>query len=827
MPLAFKRKHGTDENGDNMLIARYSKDFSKSQSMAEHACTVAEYAEENLRPLGLPALGVLSGLLHDLGKSLSPWQNALEAERQKYLQGKAVRQSLEVPHAPPSARIIYQLLKDQAGNAVQKACLQILCMAIAAHHGYLMDVLTLEGQDVFEKTIQGEQLYLPGDLENFYQEVKPRAEIERLFLLACDELSAVFSKVPSASDHSGNNKVHARRFHFGMVARAVYAALIDADRLDAARFGDPAKRSEPKGNIPDWQALLSALEGKLNAFPNTRGIDQKRRFISEQCAAAGSQAEGITALHAPTGSGKTLASLRWALNKAQAKKRRRIYYVVSFTTILDQVYGDYLEALQNSSYQADILLHHSNLIPEEPGESTDSGHQSHTRELRQLALAERWEADIILTTQVQFFNALFLGTGKAARRLRGLSNAVIIFDEVQTIPPQLTYLFNLAINHLTVICNCDVMLSSATQPQYGSMDYPLLPVKNVFEMPDELFAGMRRVRLIDRRNLGWLDAAGLAEFAVQEQKQWQSVLVVLNTRAAARKTYEALTQMELPEVDIHLLSNDLCPAHRQSIIAMLKTMDKPCICVSTQLIECGVNLSFGCAIRSMAGADNIWQTAGRCNRHDDGSIHPVYIIKCVEENLDMLRDIREARDAATLVLDALPEADSLQLPSAMTQYYRHYYQHQQDQLAFPVSVGDKHTSLVQLLSSNQKALETLQENKPQAKPSQPLFQAFTTAGRIFTVIDSPAQALITPYKQGKELILSLNGQVDLEQEKRLLREAQFYSINIFQQQLKRLASEDAILMLPCGALALKQEWYDSKKRGLLNEPEYDVQAMMP
>ncbi len=162
----------------------------------------------------------------------------------------------------------------------------------------------------------------------------------------------------------------------------------------------------------------------------------------------------------------------------------------------------------------------------------------------------------------------------------------------------------------------------------------------------------------------------------------------------------------------------------------------------------------------------------------------------------------------------------------MAQYYKQYFQHQQAQLAFPVTIGDKHTSLVQLLSSNLKALEVLQENNPQAKPSQPLLQAFSTAGKTFSVINSPAQAIITPYGRGQELIVSLNGQIDLEQEKRLLREAQFYSINIFKQQFRRLASDEAIFMLHCGAFALKKEWYDTKKRGLLHEPEYDVQSMI-
>ena len=805
-----------------MLLARYNANYTKSQSLFDHASKVAIFASKNLRPLALSKLGELAAYLHDLGKAYTPWQEALTAEKQKYLDNLShIRKPLDVPHAPNAAQLTYHLLKDLAQTRQQKACLEMLCLSIAAHHGYLMDVVTPEGLDYFKEHIIEKSPKNIEGLEKFYAEIKSEVEIKEMFLEACVELAGFFSKVPQASDHDKNTYKQARKFHIGMVVRSLYSALIDADRLDAASFEHTMPDVDIQDKIEVWTDHLNALESFLLQFPIEKIIDHKRREISLQSAKAGQNQEVLTALHAPTGSGKTLSGLRWALEKAKANKGTRIFYIVSYTTILDQVYEDFKAALKDSHSQADILLHHSNILPED--ELFDSMSADKKADAHRLLLAERWDAEIILTTQVQFFNALFLGNGKAARRLRGLYNAVIIFDEVQTIPPRLVSLFNLAINYLTTLCGCKILLSSATQPGFSKLNLPLLPVSNIFEKPDELFSGMRRVQLIDMRSLGQQTAEDLGLFASEQQRTWDSVLIVLNTRRAAKKVYDALRAMELSDVSLHLLSNDLCPAHRKEIINKLRTDSSASICVSTQLIECGVNLSFGCAIRSRAGADNIWQTAGRCNRHDDGGIHPVYIIESSNEDIDKLPEITSAQIALSKVLDELKDCDRLQLPSAMSRYYEFFFTEESRNLNYPARFGDQRTTIVQMLTENSLAIRNFKENSkdPSQNPSQPLIQSFQSAGKVFTVIDSMAQAIITPFGRGKEIILELSAKPDLLNEKRLIREAQFYSVNIFLQQIQRLYGEGAIFQLPCGALAIREEWYDNEKTGLLEAPVYD------
>lgn len=818
-----------------MLVARYDETYQKSQSLRDHAYETAIQAAENLSALGLSQLGMLTGWLHDLGKSTQAWQNALEEARQRYLQtGQGKNGPLGVPHAPLATQMTYILLHEHATTAPQKACLQILCMSLYAHHGYLMDALSIDGVEQFNHITETFRSGPEDNIDSFFDQVISKDEIERLWASAAAEVQLLLGRFRAACAHVGkSHKDAVMQALLGLVARMVYAAVIDADRLSAANHEDGVTSSEAGGEPPDWSELLASLDAHLKQLGEgaalaelSSPINQVRASISDQCKQAAAWEQGLLALHAPTGGGKTFAGLRWALARAERKGRRRVFYVVSYTTILDQVYGEYQKALNQCKVKYDLLLHHSNIIPDNDqilaGESQQA---ARLREERQMKLAERWDADIILSTQVQFFNAFFLGTGRAARRMRGLQNAVVIFDEVQTIPPQLTHLFNIAITFLIGLCGCDVLLSSATQPTFAQMDFPMPPVHSMFESPDKLFKGMRRVRLIDDRALGLLSAQQVAAYAFEKQEQWGSVLVVLNTRAAARRTFDALVQSERMNIELYLLSNDLCPAHRKAIIdALHNATSRPCICVSTQLIECGVDLSFGCAVRSLAGADNIWQTAGRCNRHGDGSLHPVFIIKCAEEKLDRLKDIQHAQDACVQTLHELGDADALQLPSAMTEYYRRFFHIRKSELSFPVRERGRSTTLVDLLSLNPEGVMTFAENSAGARPVWPLRQAFAEAGKRFAVIDAPTTAVIVPYHEGTQNIEELNSRPQLRQEKLLLRKAQLYTIALYEDRFRKLAADEAIYSLPCGAFALRPEWYDAEKLGLLSEPRANPDA---
>lgn len=824
-----------------MLIARYDETYQREQTLRKHCSNVSFMTGEGLKRLGLRELGRLLGWLHDLCKALIEWQAAIKLQKLRYREtgGQTDRQSTGVPHAPPAARLVYALLNPLCHDPSDHLALQIVCMVIYAHHGYLMDALCTDGEMIYQERIcSGPQESLEGT-DRFFTEVVSKDELFWLWRAACSEVSDYVTRAKAAcaflrEEHHDKIKPYGN-FMVGMLTRLAYSVLIDADRLDAANFENGILEPIPEKKEPPWDELSEALESGLSKFKPDGLINRMRERISLACLEASAWPEALQKLHAPTGGGKTLASLRWALGCAQLGHKRKIIYVVSYTTILDQVYDEYRRLFQDAR-GLDILLHHSNLIPDEDTPE-DAGSLYLGGADRRSLLAERWDADIILTTQVQFFNALFLGTGKAARRLRSLQDAVIILDEVQTIPIHLTHLFNLAAAWLTGMCGCRLLLSTATQPTLDTLSYPLPPARDVIGNPDDLFTRMKRVTIFDATDRGQMDAAAVAEFVYEKQREHASVLVVLNTREAARKVYDALEGLRSENVALYLLSNDMCVAHRKSVIDDLKKMqgtkDSPggqVICVSTQLIECGVDLSFDCAVRSLAGADNIWQTAGRCNRHgnEKNELKPVYIIRCSEEKLSHLKDIERAQRACQTVLHYQTNADALQLPETINLYYQAYYREQHGNLSYSLNAGmgapRQSATMVDLLSSNDVGCRVCRENGG-VLPPYPLKQAFRTAGSLFTVIDNPSVSMIVPYKRGAEIIEELSASPSLERQKKLLKEAQLYTINLFRHRLDALGM-GAVATLACGVMVLMGEWYDDRKKGLLSEPVYNVDKFM-
>ncbi len=795
------------------LVARFDRSKNTTQSLRQHCVNTAQKTSERLSLYGLKSMGQLIGFLHDLGKSSSVWQQALQEAKTQNIK----KQPLPVPHAPPAARAIYHLFSADASTPAASATLQILCMVIYAHHGYLMDALSPNGKDHYNADVCA----MPWgdasmDLDPFFKEVLSREEINILWQNACAEIQNLLKNISRISFSYNSNKDISQYFLLGLVIRVIYAALIDADRLDAANFEKGVLSHQIESSPPNWNMLLNDLESRLSTFSCAGELNQMRAQISSHCQQAALWSESLLTLHAPTGSGKTLASLRLALWRAKRNNRKRIIYVVSYTTILDQVHDEYLETFSSHLSDVDILLHHSSIIPE------DIDTESNAIESEKfLLLAERWDADIILTTQVQFFNAFYLGTGKAARRLPALQNSVIIIDEVQTIPPKLVHLFSLAVTFLKEFCNCDIVLSSATQPTFANLSFPLPEARSILQTPNLIFEKMRRVILIDKRKQGFMCAKEIADFALQIQKETINVLIVHNTRTAARLTFEALLALKKNGIDLYLLSNDLCPAHRKKIIHQLATTSHdPLICVSTQLIECGVDLSFGSVIRSFAGADSICQAAGRCNRHADLSVQPVYIISSADENLDKLKDIQKAQDACNKILSDYDDADMLQYPSVMEEYYKYYFANQNEQLSYNVHMedfGGRYTTILDLLSYNNIGQTALRENQ-NSKPKGPLPYAYATAGKYFRVIDQATSAILVPFEAGEELIIELNSDLSIDREKQLLRQAQLFSVTVYEYRLKRLIEQKAVYRLPCGAFALRSEWYDSYK-GLVENPE--------
>jgi CRISPR-associated endonuclease/helicase Cas3 len=475
-----------------------------------------------------------------------------------------------------------------------------------------------------------------------------------------------------------------------------------------------------------------------------------------------------------------------------------------------------------------VLEHHGNLTPEQ-------------QNWRQKMLSENWDAPVVYTTMVQFLDSLFSGGTRGARRMHQLVNSVLVFDEIQTLPINCVHLFNNAVNFLVEQCGCTVLLCTATQPLLHRVPHTLGALKLDAKsdlMPDvtQLFADLKRVEV---RNLlrpqPW-SSPELATLVQSTLLDAGSVLTIVNTKDAAAKIYQACKA--LLDVPVYHLSTGMCPAHRKSVLADVRRMvssGEHVVCVSTQLIEAGVDVDFGAVIRSMAGLDSIAQAAGRCNRNGLRPVGVVTLINPADENISRLHDIQLGRLKAERVLNDFqdnPAAYDHDLlgPKAMAWYYENYFYAQQAHMPYPLQaskIGHDDT-LLNLNACNDLAVSACHKSSPSSPAlSRWLRQSFMTAAKAFQAIDAPTQGVIVPYgDQGKALCAELYAAYDIEQEAVLLKSAQQFTVNVFPHVFKKLQEGHALheVKPDSGIYSLDARFYDPML-GLTAEPSQDMEVL--
>jgi len=287
----------------------------------------------------------------------------------------------------------------------------------------------------------------------------------------------------------------------------------------------------------------------------------------------------------------------------------------------------------------------------------------------------------------------------------------------------------------------------------------------------------------------------------------------------------------------------MCPAHRMHVLDQIKSClrpwdfglygpPKPVICVSTQLIEAGVDISFGSVIRYLAGLDSIAQAAGRCNRHNEQypALGKVYIINPAEENIERLDDIRIGKEKAERVLGEFKDnparlGNNRISPEAMEQYYQYYFYQRAQEMNYPVtansSVG-REDNLFNLLSVNSLSVDEYKRINEKT-PEIPLRQAFMSAAKSFEVIETVARGIIVPYdEEGKELISKLCSVQELEKQYKLIRRAQRYSVNVFPDVLNRLREQAVREVQKGSGILYLDERYYSDEFGLSEKPVKDM-----
>ena len=782
-------------------IAHVRKLDGLQQLLIDHLLETSTISGQLAAKLNLGFVGELLGLMHDFGKYSRKFQKYIHDETGLFNPDLDDEESTpngsKVDHSTAGAQWVYrELRKFGAEQGIGELFGQMLGLCIASHHGEgLIDCLDGEGNpkwiERFNKT--DELTHLAACERNADEVVQQKA-----YELAGENLmrSLLNAVKPILSNQTINNKI--KEFYLGCLTRFLFSCLIDADRINSSDFEREAQKEVRRlTEKTDWQTAIDQLEAKLAGFENRYPIDEIRRRISDDCLKRAADSQGIYTLTVPTGGGKTLASLRYALHHAQKHHLDRIIYIIPYTSIIDQN----AQAVREILGEDWVLEHHSNLEPEK---------QSWQDKL----LSENWDKPIVFTTMVQFLDAWFGGGTRGARHIHPMTNAVLIFDEIQTLPVKCVHLFCNVLNWLTAFGKSTAVLCTATQPLLGESGLQNFPegkresiaargllkqpahaeIMGTDEQREELYKKLSRVEIrFNEKSGGWnVDEAGA--FLLEQFQTTPSCLFIVNTKKWAQELYQYCQRQNVPPEALFHLSTNQCAVHRKAIFDTIKARLKnkqPVICISTQLIEAGVDISMTCVIRALGGLDSIAQAAGRCNRHGekDGK-GQVWVLNLQEQDFtQILPDIQAGKIHAERVFRDFTGQDILQ-PAAMQRYFEYYFYQRSDEMSYSVK-NSATGSLLDWLSDN--ALNPYGEkNNQRSKPLPLLMQSFKSAGRAFQAIDAPTHAVIVPYGEGAELIAELCGEWNPKEMHRTLQKAQRYSVNVFPNVWDKLQKENAL-----------------------------------
>lgn len=759
-----------------MFAAHISADIRREQPVQEHCRNTAELCAGYCKIVGAENIGRLAGLLHDAGKLCNDFDN--------YIRGISRFSRGEIDHSYAGAKYI-----TENTDKVYAGVSRLIARVIISHHG-LHDWVDENCKDYFNIRIANDKNY--GQIKQNILLTIGTDEFDELLKKAADEYRALCQKIKNISKTPTDCA-----FYLGLLERFLESALIDADRTDTASFMDDVEYPKYSAVPELWQSMKNNMEKKLAEFSEiTDVISEQRKSISDRCADFAKNDVKICRLIVPTGGGKTLSSLRFAIEYCLEHGMEKIVYTAPFMSILEQNGAE----IKSIAGEDNFIEHHSNALAEKSDNNEElSDYELHT---------ERWDKPVIATTMVQFLNALFLGKSASVRRFHRIAKSVIIIDEVQSIPLKCLNMFDLAVNFLSHICGAAVVLCTATQPVTDDVRHPMLMDENEsmtgdYQADFEVFRRTEIIPDIDPYGYSYEEAA---DFCADKFTTAGDLLVIVNTKSSALKMYDLIRNRCGNDADVVHLSTNMCPQHRRDKIKAIRKLlgeKKPVICVTTQLIEAGVDISFRCVVRSLAGLDSAVQAAGRCNRHGESiDVRPVYLIKLKEEKLGNLKEISTAQDITQHMAES-GEYTDISSPEAISDYFVKLYQYEKDKLSYSVPVNE---TLVNYLSLNKKRYEMLPDPKPCSKFES---QAFKTAGKLFQVIDENTRDVIVPYNEEAEEIISRleNSNENISV---LLRKAQKYTVSIYIGTERKLYENNALRDISCGAVILDSSHYNNE-----------------
>lgn len=686
--------------------------------LEEHLYEVARRAGEAAQIFGSEDWAKIAGLWHDLGKYREKFQQYIKTASGYDAEAHIENAPGRVDHSTAGA--IHAI--DRFGSQGR-----ILAYLIAGHHAGLPDWNDGESgrAALFQRIEAGKQ-------NGYLQEA----------LNAAPPLEILEQQRPASLPPAGS---------LALWLRMLFSCLVDADFLDTEAFMD-GKRSGLRANYPSLKELKKAFDRYMTdkqAKAADSKVNQIRAEVLRQCCEKAELPSGLFSLTVPTGGGKTLSSMAFALNHAMLHDKNRIIYVIPYTSILEQT----AEIFRNIFGAENVIEHHSNLDPD--------------REDSRFRLAtENWDAPVIVTTNVQFFESLFAAKTSRCRKLHNIVNSVVVLDEAQLLPPEFLIPILHVMQDLVTGYKVSIVLSTATQPAFSPRPKfsGLKGVRELMDDPEQLYTQLKRVEAVLPDDFSnprtW-------ESIADELMQYESVLCIVNSRNDCRELHGLM-----PTDTIHL-SALMCGQHRSQVITEIKQRLKdgiPTRVISTQLVEAGVDMDFPVVYRALAGLDAVAQAAGRCNREGVLS-SPGKVVVFVPPKPAPPGLLRKAQQSGSEIM-RLSKGDPLSR-DRFDAYFEHYYE-----------------SLNNLDEADIVGLLDL-HNKTEARVAK---FSFRTAAKKFQLIKEEGQtAVIVCYGESAGLISALESKHMEPHERRgILRRLQRYTVNIREYDCRKLLETNEI-----------------------------------
>ncbi len=791
-----------------MYIARFRTENLEEQSLENHITNVAALAESFGQKVGLRNTLRLIGLLHDMGKYSDNFQFFIQNELQRAKENKE-QYLLEnrhsgFDHGVYGAKYIYT---GNEGLKGEKAIREILALVVGYHHGGLPDCEDMDGKVPLLLRIANQNKLEDFNVvyERFQTEIKE--DLRQLFLKSYEEMQQLLwqPKIIKAEDF---------KFMPNLIIKLMYSMLIDADRLDSMCFEEKKSSDQyikNKEKIQEnWNIYQRYFEDyilklKKNGQVQIRyqTVNKIRSEISEECLKKADCESGIYKLTVPTGGGKTLASMRFAIQHNKLKQKERIIYVIPYTSIIEQNAEVIRKALH---YDCDLLEHHSNVMED-------------NKEEEYKLMTERWNNDIVFTTMVQFLNTFYYKGTQDMRRLHNLMNSTIIFDEVQTVPVKCMSLFNSTINFLNRVGNCTIVLCTATQPKLNAIKLPVRIANmnhEIIENVGKKFQSLERVEIVNCYRKQRYNIEEAVNFILMKKRQVNSLLVVVNKIITAEQIFDRLKNEE--NMQVIFLSSHLCPEHRKVVLKELnKILQKRenVICVSTSLIEAGIDISFEAAIRNTTKLDSIAQTAGRVNRNGEREKGYCYVINLDEGSYGTMMEVGTGEKHTFKIFNQFLMNKILN-PEVIEEYFNSYFMDEDIKTYFlyPIDKGKKEIY---------KLLETSSKNISRDNKYKMFFKImFKTASQKFEVIDQNMRTVIVPYQDGIKImdeIEKMNIYTTLSEKRIVLEKARKYSVNIPDYIYKKLQDNHAIIQNETTGAYLLGSGYYSLQKGVIQKED--------